>query len=113
MHLVKHILLALGILSGCDNYSPQMSPAAQPAVATSKSIVVVTKDNCVWCDKQKATIASMQAAGELRDVRIVFSYPTKDYPATAFPTLYCCSGGRCHAPLIGYQTRQAILRALR
>lgn len=115
MRLLACVLMSVALFSGCDIQQTQTTPFEPFAPANpiaQKSIVVVVTDNCYWCDKQKETIDSMESSGELDGVSIEYTYPTKDYPATAFPTLYVCNGGSCYPPLAGYQTRQHILGML-
>ena len=89
-------------------------PATVVPVFSKKIVLVIAPGQCRPCDMQKQLLAEMKQRGELSGVAIeTIEGGNETYPANAYPTLYICSGQRCHAPFVGFTSRERILELLK
>lgn len=107
---MRLLLVLLMLLCGCHKHSYTITPGGSMPVKSEKlSVVCVTKDGyCEPCERQKDVLDRMQRDG-LLTVKYIKG-GSEQYPASVYPTLYICEGGRCYPAQQGYMSKESILR---
>lgn len=107
------ILLLVLAFVGCDvTELPKQPQFDRDALRPAKQgkVVVVSRNGCVWCDRQKAALRSLRPAGwDIYEVNHSIDVESrKQYPASVYPTMYICwESGRC-LPVEGFQDEEQL-----
>ena len=118
MKTISTLLLAILIcLTGCVVEQPKPARPWRPFDLGDNmsrgEIVLVTMNNCRWCDMQKNTLNRMDISEfKFKEVNHTLHPETRDeYPATSYPTLYITVDGKEHV-LVGYQRERELEKLL-
>lgn len=92
---MRYLVLLLVLLAGCVEPAPKpvrlpRQPSLQPVEYPNlEMIVMITRDGCVYCDKQKRVFGEMRLV-DGRDVLILNHSlgEGRDFEAPAYPMLY-------------------------